>query len=176
MVIRSARNRFIFMPESTSSIPYGRLMHEAVCGVIREVLQGVSDNGLPGEHHFFITFNTRHEEVDLADWLRDRYPEEMMIVIQNWYDDLVVEQSHFAVTLNFGDAPERLKVPFDAILTFVDPSVEFGWRFERNEEEPDGPSPDDGGPDGETGADEDGSDTAPRDAEVVSLDTFRRNT
>ncbi len=164
------------MSESPSSIPYGRLMHEAVCGVIRDVLRGVSQNGLPGEHHFFITFNTPHEDVELADWLRDRYPEEMMIVIQNWYDDLVVEEDHFAVTLNFGDAPERLKVPFDAILTFVDPSVEFGWRFERNEDDPDGPAPDDSPSDDTTNDTPEPEDDAPRDAEVVSLDTFRRNT
>ena len=165
------------MSESPPSIPYGRLMHGAVCGVIREVLQGVADTGLPGEHHFFITFSTRHEDAELADWLRDRYPEEMMIVIQNWFDDLVVEQDHFAVTLNFGDAPERLKVPFDSILTFVDPSVEFGWRFERNEEDdPDGPAPDEG-PSDDTADDlpDPEPEDAPRDAEVVSLDTFRRN-
>ncbi|MEX3015210.1 SspB family protein [Gymnodinialimonas hymeniacidonis] len=164
------------MPDSPSSIPYGRLMHEAVCGVIREVLRGVADNGLPGEHHFFITFNTRHDMVELADWLRDRYPEEMMIVIQNWYDDLVVEEEFFAVTLNFGDAPERLKVPFDAILTFVDPSVEFGWRFERNEEDTEDPAPENADTDEEADAAPDEQEEAPRDAEVVSLDTFRRNT
>ena len=148
-------------------------MHEAVCGVIREVLGRVAETGLPGEHHFFITFSTRHEGAELAEWLRDRYPEEMMIVIQNWYDDLVVAEDHFAVTLNFGDAPERLKVPFDAILTFVDPSVEFGWRFERTEEDEPEETPEtdgDGPPDGT-----DGDEKPPRDAEVVSLDTFRRN-
>ncbi|MEJ6388522.1 SspB family protein [Gymnodinialimonas ulvae] len=168
-----------------SSIPYGRLMHEAVCGVIRQVLRGVAASGLPGDHHFFITFNTRHDAVDIADWLRDRYPEEMMIVIQNWYDDLQVDDDQFAVTLNFGDAPERLTVPFDAILTFVDPSVEFGWRFERNEEgdtdgtvadtdpdtadAPDTPDTPDAEPDAS-----DPGDT--QKADVVSLDTFRKNT
>ena len=152
------------------SIPYGRLMHEAVCGVIGQVLQGVSRDGLPGEHHFFITFDTRYDGVELADWLRDRYPEEMMIVIQNWYDDLVVEPNGFAITLNFGDAPERLRIPYDAILTFVDPSVEFGWRFERTDD-PDDPTP----PDGPTDTDDSDEDAPAHDAEVVSLDTFRRN-
>jgi hypothetical protein len=161
-------------PSATGpTIAYGRLMHEAVCGVIRKVLQDVSNDGLPGEHHFFITFDTRHAGVELADWLRERYPEEMMIVIQNWYDDLAVEQTGFAITLNFGDAPERLRVPFDSILTFVDPSVEFGWRFERTDDDEDGddtppdtPAPVDSGPD---------DDMPSGDAEVVSLDTFRRN-
>nr|WP_224817072.1 ClpXP protease specificity-enhancing factor SspB [Hasllibacter sp. MH4015] len=161
-----------------SSIPYGRLMHDAVCGVIRTVLDGVAQHGLPGEHHFFITFSTQHEDVDLADWLRDRYPEEMMIVIQNWYDDLVVDEAGFAITLNFGDAPERLRVPFDAILTFVDPSVEFGWRFERTDEEGDGPDGDPPAPDDDPGgeAEETGERRdAPHDAEVVSLDRFRKS-
>lgn len=160
------------MSDATPTIPYGRLMHEAVCGVIRQVLQNVARDGLPGEHHFFITFDTRHEGVELADWLRERYPEEMMIVVQNWYDDLQVEQDGFAITLNFGDAPERLRIPFDSIATFVDPSVEFGWRFEQSDDDDDDddPSPTD---DPET---PDKDDDAPSgDAEVVSLDTFRRN-
>lgn len=157
------------MTDTPPTIPYGRLMHEAVCGVIRTVLQNVASDGLPGEHHFFITFDTRHEGVELADWLRERYPEEMMIVIQNWYDDLLVEQAGFAITLNFGDAPERLRIPFDAILTFVDPSVEFGWRFEQtDDDDPTPPSDPDDPP-------SDDDDAPSQDAEVVSLDTFRRN-
>lgn len=157
------------MSDTPPSIPYGRLMHEAVCGVIRHVLDGVASNGLPGEHHFFITFDTRFKGVELADWLRERYPEEMMVVIQNWYDDLVVTKDGFAITLNFGDAPERLSIPFDAILTFVDPSVEFGWRFEQTDDDDEDPTPPDG-------PDEQPEEDAPsQDAEVVSLDTFRRN-
>lgn len=165
------------MTETTPTIPYGRLMHEAVCGVIRQVLDGVAQDGLPGEHHFFVTFDTRNPGVDLADWLRDRYPEEMMIVIQNWYDDLVVTEDGFAITLNFGDAPERLTVPYDAILTFVDPSVEFGWRFERTDEEEDGPDGDPPAPDDDPGGEPDieAAADAPHDAEVVSLDRFRKN-
>lgn len=159
------------MPDTPPKIPYGRLMHQAVCGVIREVLQGVARDGLPGDHHFFITFDTRHKGVELADWLRERYPEEMMIVIQNWFDALRVEQDAFSIILNFGDAPERLRIPLDAILTFVDPSVEFGWRFERTEGD-DPPSPDDTPPkDGKKARDGKGA----HDAEVVSLDRFRRN-
>lgn len=165
------------MSDTSPSIPYGRLMHEAVCGVIREVLNRVASDGLPGEHHFFITFDTRHPDVELADWLRERYPEEMMIVIQNWYDNLVVEQDGFAITLNFGDAPERLEIPFDAIATFVDPSVEFGWRFEQSDDEDGGddPTPPFGGPDDSGDEPGDGTDSPAQEAEVVSLDTFRRN-
>ncbi len=120
------------MPDT---IHYGNMMHRAMRGLISEVLQGVADNGLPGEHHFFITFDTQHPDVEMADWLFDRYPEEMTIVIQHWFDGLVVTSEGFQITLNFGDNPEPLSVPLDAIRTFVDPSVEFGLRFESHDEE-----------------------------------------
>jgi uncharacterized protein len=115
------------------SIDYGNLMHRAMRGLIEEVLRDVADRGLPGEHHFFITFDTAHPDSRLADWLRDRYPGEMTIVIQHWFDDLHVRRDGFGITLNFGDQPEPLYIPFDAIRTFVDPSVEFGLRFETHE-------------------------------------------
>jgi len=72
------------------SIDYGNLMHRAMRGLIHDVLKGVEREGLPGEHHFFITFDTRHKGVRLADWLRQRFPEEMTIVMQHWFDDLRV--------------------------------------------------------------------------------------
>ena len=103
--------------------------------LIFDVLSDVEKNGLPGEHHFFITFDTTVEGVEISEWLRKRYPEEMTIVIQHWFDGLNVKEDGFDITLNFGDQPESLVVPFLAILTFVDPSVEFGLRFEQNEDD-----------------------------------------
>ena len=103
--------------------------------LIFDVLKDVEKNGLPGEHHFFITFDTTIEGVEISEWLRKRYPEEMTIVIQHWFDGLNVKEDGFDITLNFGDQPESLVVPFLAILTFVDPSVEFGLRFEQNEDD-----------------------------------------
>lgn len=154
--------------DDTDSIAYGRLMHRAMRGLIQTVLEDVAERGLPGEHHFFITFDTRHGDVTIADWLKDRYPEEMTIVVQNWFDDLRVDSEGFWITLNFGDNPEALRVPFDAILTFVDPSVEFGLRFEtQGEDDPDGGPAGDDGPGDETGEEA-------HDAEVVSLDAFRK--
>lgn len=148
----------------TATINYGHLMHEAMRGLIREVLRGVERNGLPGAHHFFITFNTRHPDVQIADWLRERYQDDMTVVMQNWYEDLEVTEDGFGITLNFGDEPEHLSIPFDAILTFVDPSVEFGLRFEVQADDTDD-------------ADED-TDLPPeppaRDAEIVQLDIFRK--
>lgn len=156
----------------TQEIDYGRLMHRAMRALIRDVLSEVAKQGLPGQHHFFITFDTGAEGVEIADWLRERYPEEMTVVMQHWFDDLDVSDEGFSVTLNFGDAPERLSIPYDAIQTFVDPSVEFGLRFESQESEED--------------EDEDIIEPAPMmenaeeedeehgDAEVVSLDSFRK--
>ena len=103
--------------------------------LIFDVLKDVEQSGLPGEHHFFITFDTAVEGVEISEWLRQRYPEEMTIVIQHWFDGLNVKEDGFDITLNFGDQPESLVVPFLAILTFVDPSVEFGLRFEQNEDD-----------------------------------------
>lgn len=154
----------------SDTIDYGNLMHRAMRSLIQEVLQGVEANGLPGEHHFFITFDTSHPDVELADWLSDRYPEDMTVVMQHWYDNLSVTDEGFSVTLNFGENPEPLYIPYDAIKTFVDPSVEFGLRFETQEED-------------------DESSDAPaivpepveiveeplkKDADVVSLDSFRK--
>ena len=154
----------------TRTIDYGNLMHKAMRSLIQDVLEKVAKDGLPGNHHFFITFDTLHPDVELADWLSDRYPGEMTIVIQHWFDNLTVTDQGFAITLNFGDNPEPLYIPYDAIKTFVDPSVEFGLRFETQDED----------------EDEDDIDEAPmdvmaepettpkKDAEVVSLDQFRK--
>jgi uncharacterized protein len=152
----------------TTSIDYGNLMHRAMRTLIRQVLEGVAAHGLPGEHHFFITLSTHHPDVDMADWLRERYPDEITIVIQNWFENLAVDEDGFAITLNFGNRPEPLYIPFDAITTFVDPSVEFGLRFETHVEDDD---EDDEAP-MEEGAVEDAA--APSTAEVVSLDKFRK--
>jgi uncharacterized protein len=145
------------------TIDYGNLMHRAMRGLIQQVLTNVQEHGLPGAHHFFITFDTNHPDVALADWLHDRYPGNMTVVIQHWFDNLDVDDEGFAITLNFGDKPEPMYIPFDAIRTFVDPSVEFGLRFETVDSDED---------------DEDEDDTAEdepsRDAQVVSLDSFRK--
>lgn len=151
----------------TQTIDYGNLMHRAMRGLIEQVLTDVAKNGLPGQHHFFITFDTMHPDVEMADWLSDRYPEEMTIVMQHWFDNLDVTPEGFAVTLNFGDTPEPLYVPYDSIRTFVDPSVEFGLRFETQD-----PDEDDAAP-ASVDAEETDNDRALRDADIVSLDTFR---
>jgi uncharacterized protein len=148
-------------------IDYGNLMHRAMRGLIRDVMEKISVDGLPGAHHFFITLNTGHPDVAMADWLRDRYHDEITIVIQHWFDNLAVDEDGFAITLNFGNQPEPLYIPFDAITTFVDPSVEFGLKFEtqidKDEED------DEEEADGEPAASD-----PPKPGEVVSLDKFRK--
>jgi|SRR6056297_270137 len=149
------------------SIDYGTLMHRAMRGLIQEVLTGVAENGLPGAHHFFITFDTTHPDAELADWLRERYPSEMTVVMQHWFEALEVGDAGFGVTLNFGEAPERLYVPYEAIRTFVDPSVEFGLRFETQESDDE----DEAARHEEV---EEVDDATGESGEVVSLDKFRK--
>ena len=152
-------------------IDYGQLMHRAMRGLIRQVLQQVAEDGrLPGEHHFFITISTGSPGVQMAPWLHDRYPEEMTIVIQHWFENLVVDDEGFAITLNFGNSPEPMYIPFDAVSTFVDPSVEFGLRFETQLTESD--DDEEAAGDGAESADSEAA--APQEAEIVSLDKFRK--
>ena len=150
-------------------IDYGNLMHNAMRSLIQDVLTEVKNNGLPGEHHFFITFDTNHTGVEMASWLKDRYPTEITVVMQHWYDDLEVKDDGFSVTLNFGDTPEHLVIPYEAILTFVDPSVEFGLRFETNEENE---GIDEQKPTVSKESNKD--DTKKETGQVVSLDNFRK--
>ena len=84
----------------SDSLDYGSLMHRAMRGLIYNVLEQVRDHGLPGNHHFFITFDTTHPDVQIASWLIDRYPTEMTIVIQHWFDNLVITEDGFSITLN----------------------------------------------------------------------------
>lgn len=152
------------------TIDYGKLMHQAMRGLIKRVLDDVAARGLPGEHHFFITFDTTHPEAGLAPWLKDRYPTEMTVVIQHWFENLTVSDEGFSVTLNFGDSPEPLHIPFDAVRTFVDPSVEFGLRFESSDDEEDEDPFEE-----EDEVDKVEERPTPRgDGEVVSLDKFRK--
>ena len=151
------------------TIDYGGLMHRAMRGLIRTVLEDVARDGLPGAHHFFITFDTNDPGVAIADWLHARYPGDMTVVIQNWFENLAVTDEGFSVTLNFGNSPEPLIIPFDAIRTFVDPSVEFGLRFESHDQDDDDEEEDEG--------EDDPDDDPPspgRDAQVVQLDRFRK--
>src|SRR5262249_52138154 len=108
---------------------YKELMDRALRGVVREALGRVAKTGLPGSHHIYVTFRTRSPGVELADRLRQRFPDDMTIVLQHQFWGLEVGEDHFAVTLSFNKLHERLVIPFAAITSFVDPAVQFGLQF-----------------------------------------------
>ena len=119
-------------------IRYDILVQEALRGMVRDVLAEAAKNkSMPGEHHFFITFDTTGEDVRLSPRLRAQYPEEMTVVLQHQFWDLKVTDESFEVGLSFGGVAERLFVPFDAIKAFADPSVQFTLQFESLAETPD---------------------------------------
>lgn len=114
----------------TDHIRYDLLTSDAMRGVLRRVLTDAAEHGLPGEHHFFITFKSKADGVAISSRLLAQYPEEMTIILQHQFWDLTVTEDHFEVGLSFGGVPERLVVPFSAIKSFFDPSVQFGLQFE----------------------------------------------
>jgi hypothetical protein len=114
----------------TDHIRYDVLARDALRGVLRRVLSDAAEHGLPGEHHFFITFMSKADGVKLSPRLLAQYPEEMTIILQHQFWDLVVTEDGFEVGLSFGGVPERLVVPFSSIKSFFDPSVQFGLQFE----------------------------------------------
>src|SRR4029077_17238393 len=115
---------------ATDHIRYDVLARDALRGVLRRVLTDAAEHGLPGEHHFFITFLSTAGGVKLSPRLLAQYPDEMTIILQHQFWDLVVHDDRFEVGLSFGGIPERLMVPFAAIKSFFDPSVQFGLQFE----------------------------------------------
>jgi uncharacterized protein len=115
---------------ATDYIRYDILAQAALRGVVRTVLADAAKKGLPGEHHFKITFNTNAPGVRLSDRMRARYPQDMTIVLQHQFWDLSVSETIFEVGLSFGGVTERVAVPFDAVTAFFDPAVQFGFQFE----------------------------------------------
>ena len=116
---------------SVDHIRYDLLTQQALRAVVRRVLSDVAKVGsLPGEHHFYVTFDTRAPGVKLSSRMREQYPEEMTVVLQHQFWDLAVSEAHFEVALSFNGVSEKLHVPFEAIKGFFDPSVQFGLQFE----------------------------------------------
>lgn len=119
---------------ATDHIRYDVLARDALRGVLRQVLADAAEHGLPGEHHFYITFLSTADGVKISPRLLSQYPQEMTIILQHQFWDLVVTDDRFEVGLSFNGIPERLVVPFGAIKSFFDPSVQFGLQFEPSEE------------------------------------------
>jgi hypothetical protein len=178
---------------------YDALVDDALRSVVRRVLTQVAESGLPGSHHFYISFRSGDPGVELPEYLRAKYPEEMTIVLQHQYWDLILHDDSFEVTVSFNKQQERIKVPFAALSAFVDPSVRFGLQFDRRDkagEKPEGgtapadtaeptplpvpekrpPAPAEGA-DAPASAEASAEDAAkPQDAasKVVKLDSFRK--
>jgi len=160
---------------------YDVWIEEALRAVIRRTLRYAADNGLPGEHYFYVTFRTGDEGVDIPNYLVEEHPEEMTIVLQFQYEDLTVKDGMLAVTLRFGGKPERLVIPLSAITSFADPSVNFGLQLkmsssEDEEFEFDVAAADDNGENDVSfdEPDEAVDDEAPKTGEVIALDAFRK--
>jgi uncharacterized protein len=167
---------------ATDLIRYDLMVQEALRGVVRRVLTDVGRFGLPGDHHLYISFRTGHAGVRLSNRLREQYPEEMTIVLQHQFWDLKVHEQGFEVVLSFKNVQEQLVVPYEAIVGFFDPSVQFGLKFEAEAgaaatatpAEPPEESPAQTAqalgksPDVATGGDAD------QEPKVISLDAFRK--
>ena len=165
---------------ATDHIRYDVLARDALRGVLRRVLADAAEHGLPGDHHFFITFTSTAEGVKLSPRLLAQYPEEMTVILQHQFWDLVVTEDRFEVGLSFGGVPERLVVPFSAIKSFFDPSVQFGLQFETAEATAPGedgeaaPAPATSALPSPVVEEKDEPEKPSEGAEVVRLDRFRK--
>jgi uncharacterized protein len=174
-----------------NELRYDSMVEEALRGVIGKALTHAAKHGLPGEHHFYITFRTDDPGVAIPEHLRQRYPGEMTIVLQHQFWGLEVGTDQFSVTLTFSNKPEKLTVPYAAVVAFADPSVRFGLQFDvadgqgkaqrstDSSPKSTAPEPAIGGanestPDGPSGPDDDAQAVAGGAENVVPLDTFRR--
>ncbi len=167
---------------------YDSWIEEALRGVIRRTLTYASENGLPGEHHLYLTFRTDDdaEGVEVPPYLRDEHPQEMTIVLQHQFDEMIVNEDAVWVTLRFNGKPERLRIPFDTMISFADPSVNFGLQLKMSSE-PEGdmemeyPTPHNADVESDADQSTDTDGEAGRDApaakdmgEVIALDAFRK--
>ncbi|MCF6271982.1 MAG: ClpXP protease specificity-enhancing factor SspB [Rhodobacteraceae bacterium] len=141
-------------------IDYNKLIQQAFREMLKGLLARVGEEGLPGEHHFVFVFDTRVPGVDMPGWMKAKYPEEMTIVMQHWFDNLAILDDRFAITLSFNGVGEPLVIPFNALKTFADPHAKFQLKFEPVFDEPE-PQP-------ET------KPAKPEPGGVVSLDSFRK--
>lgn len=147
---------------------YPALIDNAMRTMVRDVMRRVQSEGLPGEHHFYISYDTQHPGVRMSDSLRAKYPKDITIVMQHQFWDFRVEDAQFHVTLSFGGAPEKLTVPFAALTAFADPSIKFGLQFQTAQSEHITLPEELELPEGEN---EDADEGA---AEIISLDAFRK--
>lgn len=170
------------MKPEDKTLRYDKMVESALRGVVRQAITEVQESGLPGDHHFYITFLTDYPGVKIPDYLRERYPGEMTIVLQYQFSDLSVNAERIAVTLSFNNIPEQLVIPLPAVTIFADPSVNFALQFqplgemmsdEDEEGGPDDEGPTTSGPKGK-GKKSTAAKVDAKSGEVVSLDQFRK--
>lgn len=172
----------MIMKKDETTLRYDKMVESALRGVVRQAVSEVQQRGLPGDHHFYITFMTDYPGVRIPDYLRERYPGEMTIVLQYQFENLTVDEQSIGVTLSFNNIPERLIVPIAAVTIFADPSVNFALQFqplgdmiEEHEAQIlsnlDGDSEEDHDPNSPKG--KKGKPVA-KSGEVISLDKFRK--
>ena len=153
-------------------LEYPKLVEHAMRGVVRKALADVMEYGLRGLHHFYVTFRTQDQNVIIPDRLLAQYPDEMTIVMENQFRNLLVEENQFKVTLSFNGTPENLSIPYSAITAFVDPSVKFGLQFDSNSGETVNlPTPT---KETFTQIDNDTYNPEEEEGQVVALDKFRK--
>ncbi len=158
------------------SLDYAKLIDDAMHHVVKSVLEEINTNGLPGDHHFFITFKTEASGVMMSDELKAKYPEEMTIVIQHQFYDLEITDDYFSVVLSFDHVKQNLTVPFSALLSFVDPSVKFGLQFNTSYvDEDDDLLNENAEDDYHLEGDKLSEDGSPKASNVVTLDAFRKD-
>ena len=161
---------------SDDILRYDLMIEAALRDVVRETISTVGQNGLPGEHHFYITFLTNFPGVEIPDYLRKQYADEMTIVLQYQFFGLKLEDDALHVTLSFNNVKERLVVPIESITTFADPSVNFALQFQSGQSDDDDDEDGEEGPaaNAEGGAKKDKPAGEEKRGEVISLDSFRK--
>jgi uncharacterized protein len=166
------------MNSDNTDFDYDGMVQNALRGVVRDILADVAVNGLKGDHHYYIAFATGEDGVSLPAYLKERYPTEMTIVLQHQFWGLVIRPSHFEVNLSFSGVPERLVIPFDAVIGFLDPSVQFGLQFRVTQIEDKTAKPNQARKSSRSGgrATSSSGDPVPTGAQdnVVTLDSFRK--
>lgn len=167
-------NTLLNMPKKNNPVDYEAMIQKALRQVVRDILQDVAHYGLQGDQHFYFTFATNHPWVDLPPYLKEKYPHEMVIVLQNEFGDLEVRSDSFSMSLCFDDdgeeRMERITVPFLALINFVDPSQNFGLQFVDVDREDD----DEEDQDERAHSSDDEEDASSNRPNVISLDDFRK--
>jgi hypothetical protein len=148
------------------SFDYDEMVQKALKTVVKETLKFSAENGLPGGHHFYITFQTNRPDVKLPQYLIDKHPEEITIVLQHQFWNLAVDEDGFEVSLSFNDVHERIRVAFDALISFLDPYVKFGLQFT--------PVPPTVIPTKAKGTKKKGEPHSEKASNVITLDSFRK--